>query len=81
MTDQNSPSDFSVEAILAAHGREVVPSDGAGRHSFRDRPPVQAGSHRLEDDDLGEGAQQAPVSWWRRLLSNYGLVPPMTASR
>lgn len=80
MPDEDQP-DFSVEAILAAHGRKVEPNRGPGRHAWPDRPPVSPGNHRLEENDLEERTHPAPVSWWRKWLADYGLIPPVTASR
>lgn len=83
MADQEDPADFSVKSILAAHGRKVMPNSGPGRHSWTEVNPGTTGTpqHRLEEDDLEEETRQSQSVWWRRWLANYGLIPPVTASR
>jgi hypothetical protein len=73
-------ADWSVEAILAANGRRIEPSDRPGRHHWPEEIPQRAGSHQAPQTDDPVVAP-APVSWWQRQLAAYGLRPPVTLGR
>lgn len=82
MTDpQEDPSDFSAEAILAAHGRKVQPRNGPGRHAWKEVKAIPVAAGQRQAEPKTDDVDQARPVWWRQWLADYGLIPPVTAGR